>query len=38
MQIFEVIPLTEFPFMETREVIQGEIVGDLLNENSKDSK
>jgi len=36
MQIFEVIPLTEFPFMETREVIKGEIVSDLLNENSKE--
>ncbi|MFX1312634.1 MAG: hypothetical protein ACFFHD_08490 [Promethearchaeota archaeon] len=36
MQIFEVIPLTEFPFMETREVHQGSTVRDILNENSKE--
>jgi len=32
MQIFEVIELEEVPFMKTREVLQGQIVGDLLNE------
>ena len=36
MQIFEVIPLTEFPFMETREVHQGNILSDILNESSKE--
>ncbi len=36
MQIFEVITLTEFPFMETREVHQGSIVSDILNETSKE--
>ncbi len=34
MQIFEVVELTEFPYMETREVGEGQIVGDILNENS----
>lgn len=34
MQIFEVIELNEFPKMETREVVQGQIVGDILNETS----
>ena len=34
MQIFEVIPLSEFPFMETREIIQGSTVSDILNETS----
>jgi len=32
MQIFEVVELTEFPYMETREVVQGQIVSDVLNE------
>ena len=32
MQIFEVIELNEFPYMETRVVVQGQIVGDILNE------
>ena len=32
MQIFEVIALKEFPFMETREVLQGQIVRDIINE------
>jgi len=36
MQIFEVIPLTEFPFMETREVHQGSTASDILNETSKE--
>ena len=36
MQIFEVIPLSEFPFMETREVTQGSIVSDILNETSRE--
>ncbi|MFX1308074.1 MAG: hypothetical protein ACFE9M_04975 [Promethearchaeota archaeon] len=34
MQIFEVIELPEFPYMETREVTQGQVVGDILNETS----
>jgi len=34
MQIFEVIELKEFPYMETREVVQGKIVSDILNETS----
>jgi len=34
MQIFEVIELHEFPYMEMREVVQGQIVGDILNETS----
>ena len=34
MQIFEVIELKEYPYMETREVVQGKIVGDILNETS----
>lgn len=34
MQIFEVVELKQFPFMETREVVQGQIVSDILNENS----
>lgn len=33
MQVFEVIELEEFPFMETREVGQGQIVVDIINEN-----
>ena len=34
MQIFEVIELNEFPYMETRVVVQGQIIGDILNETS----
>ncbi|UCD02435.1 MAG: hypothetical protein JSV23_05340 [Promethearchaeota archaeon] len=34
MQIFELAELSEFPYMETREVVQGQFVGDILNENS----
>ena len=34
MQIFEVVELLEFPYMETREVIQGQTVSDILNETS----
>ena len=34
MQIFEVVELLEFPYMETREVIQGQTVNDILNETS----
>ena len=34
MQIFEVIETKEFPYMETREVLQGQVVGDILNETS----
>ncbi|MFX1574544.1 MAG: hypothetical protein ACFFB0_17525 [Promethearchaeota archaeon] len=36
MQIFEVVPLTKFPYMETREVLQGNTVRDILNETSKE--
>jgi hypothetical protein len=36
MQIFEVVELLEFPYMETREIVQGQIVGDILNETSVD--
>ncbi|MFX1504161.1 MAG: hypothetical protein ACFFDH_24590 [Promethearchaeota archaeon] len=36
MQIFEVVELSEFPYMRTREVVQGQIVGDILNETSVD--
>ena len=32
MQIFEVVELTEFPFMETREVVDGTIVSDVIND------
>ncbi len=32
MQIFEVVELSEFPYMETREVTQGQTVSDILNE------
>ena len=34
MQIFEVLETIEFPYMETREVLQGQNVGDILNETS----
>ncbi|MFX1364445.1 MAG: hypothetical protein ACFFCE_04825 [Promethearchaeota archaeon] len=34
MQIFEVVELSEFPYMETREVNQGQVVSDILNDNS----
>ena len=36
MQIFEVVVLKEFPFMDTREIIQGQIIADVLNENNFD--
>ncbi|MFX0037042.1 MAG: hypothetical protein ACFE9I_15535 [Candidatus Hermodarchaeota archaeon] len=32
MQIFEVVELQEFPFMVAKEIIQGQIVGDILND------
>lgn len=34
MQIFEVTELTEFPFMETKEVIEGPTVSDVINNTS----
>lgn len=34
MQIFEVVEIQGFPYMETREVAQGQVVGDILNETS----
>jgi hypothetical protein len=36
MQIFEVFELEEFPFMETREVAQGQIISDVLNEKNEE--
>jgi hypothetical protein len=36
MQIFEVFELEKYPFMETREIVQGEIIADVLNENNFD--
>ncbi len=36
MQVFEVIEINEFPYMEMREVTQGQSVGDILNETSTD--
>ncbi|MFW9940971.1 MAG: hypothetical protein ACFFFT_08015 [Candidatus Thorarchaeota archaeon] len=32
MQIFEVIERLEFPFMETKEVIEGALVGDIISD------
>ncbi len=32
MQIFEVVELSEFPYMETMEFNQGQVVSDILNE------
>jgi hypothetical protein len=34
MQIFEVVEIQGFPYMETREVTQGQVVVDILNETS----
>ncbi len=34
MQIFEVIVLKEFPYMETIEVVEGTTVGDIINNDS----
>jgi len=31
MQIFEVLELKEFPYMETQEIVEGEIVKDIIN-------
>ena len=36
MQVFEVIELPEFPYMATREVIEGTIVRDIVNENTNE--
>lgn len=36
MQLFEVIEINEFPYMEMKEVVQGQSVGDILNETSID--
>ncbi|MFW9827013.1 MAG: hypothetical protein ACFFEY_05265 [Candidatus Thorarchaeota archaeon] len=35
MQIFEVVELLEYPYMETRELVEGQIVSDVLNEKNK---
>ncbi len=32
MQIFEVLEVQEFPFMVTKEVVQGQVVSDILND------
>ncbi len=36
MQIFEVVELAEFPYMETNEVGEGQNVRDILNENNNE--
>lgn len=36
MQVFEVTELDEFPYMEMKEVVQGQSLGDILNDNSID--
>ncbi|MHA2393405.1 MAG: hypothetical protein ACXAEX_15800 [Promethearchaeota archaeon] len=36
MQIFEVIELTEFPYMETKEEVDGISVGDIIDDSSFD--
>ncbi len=36
MQIFEVVELAEFPYMETQEVGEGQNVSDILNENNNE--
>ncbi|MFX1410094.1 MAG: hypothetical protein ACFFA6_07060 [Promethearchaeota archaeon] len=36
MQIFEVVELTEYPYMGIAEIIDGTIVGDLINDNNSD--
>ena len=35
MQIFEVVELAEFPFMETKEIVEGTTVSDVINDNSE---
>ncbi|MDX1797083.1 MAG: hypothetical protein R3255_00400, partial [Candidatus Lokiarchaeia archaeon] len=37
MQIFEVVELTEFPYMETQEIEEGQKVSDILNEEHNDN-
>ncbi|MFX1388649.1 MAG: hypothetical protein ACFE9Z_01130 [Promethearchaeota archaeon] len=36
MQIFEVVELPEFPYTETQEVLEGQVVRDVLNEHSRE--
>ncbi|MFX0005404.1 MAG: hypothetical protein ACFFA7_01410 [Promethearchaeota archaeon] len=36
MQIFEVLELAEFPYMETQEIVEGQNVSDILNEENND--
>jgi hypothetical protein len=36
MQIFEVVELAEFPYMETQEIGEGQNVSDILNENNNE--
>lgn len=35
MQIFEVIEQNEFPYMESKEILQGSTIQDLINENNE---
>jgi hypothetical protein len=37
MQIFEVVELSEFPYMETKEAAEGQVVSDILNENNNEN-
>ncbi|MFX1417700.1 MAG: hypothetical protein ACFE9N_02140 [Promethearchaeota archaeon] len=36
MQIFEIVELPEFPYMESREIVQGQVVGDIINDTNID--
>lgn len=36
MQVFEVTELNEFPYMEMKEVVQGQSVGDIINDTNTD--
>jgi hypothetical protein len=36
MQIFEVIEIQEYPYMGTKEIIEGEICRDIINENNSE--
>jgi len=36
MQLFEAFELKEYPYMETKEVIKGETIGDIINEKNND--
>jgi hypothetical protein len=34
MQLFEVVEITEFPFMETKEIVDGVVVSDIISDNN----